>query len=305
MAKTRNLFFTALFGASCAASFFLGDDAYRKLIKANRDNTDASFPEPDAKEGATEILLEAIDFTNLYAVLYAPETNVSNAHDYVIVLPDARHAGSQVTKLVAHYRRAGMHVLVVHPRGCGKSGGRYIGYGYDDRLDVISWIHRLLRQDAKAKIALHGLGSGAASAILAGAEHLPASVYAIVSDSCFTTLSAYLERQLTFVYPGMLPAKIRLLLLRMVTLVRAGYDLREVAPEKSVEKMNVPTLFLHGDADKQMPVDMCRALYHRAGCTRQIGVFLGAGHLEGMNLSEERYFGQTDAFLSRQHPDRM
>lgn len=301
MGKKKGVFFTVLFGAAAAASYLLGDQVYRKYIRAAVDHTDNSRgnreEEPDA-----EWEMEAIDNTGLYGALYSPE---QESHDYMILMRDAEHPFESIRPLLLHYRANGMHVLVPDPRGCGKSTGRYIGYGYDDRLDVIGWIHRILRTDPKARIALHGTGTGAAAILLAGAEHLPGAVYAMVADSSYTTLPEYLLNRLKHDPDSLIPAAVRLFFLRIMTLARAGFDIRDASPLKAVEKANVPTLFVHGDEDTKIPVEMCRTLYRRAGCTRQIAVFLGAGHLQSMTHSPERYFSQADLFLGKQHPDRL
>ena len=299
MGKTKNVLFTTVFGAAAVASFLLGDEAYRKLIRRTPGEE-----EPYDEDAQDVWELEALDRTKLQAALFSCGGE-TGSHEYVLVLRDANREKSSVTPLLEHYQKSGKNVLLPDPRGCGRSTGRYRGYGYDDRLDVIAWIHRILRVDPKAKIALHGLGTGAAAALLAGAEHLPPAVYAVIADSSYTTLPEYLERKLRFGSESILPVKLRLALLRVMTLARAGFDIRDASPLKAVEQMNIPTLFLHGDEDKEIPAEMCRVLYRKAGCTRQIGIFLGAPHLQSMTVSPKRYFDQTDLFLSKQHPDRL
>lgn len=301
MGKAANVLLTALCGAAAFTSFVAGNRAYRKYVGTDGKRQDTGFNDRE-EQNKTEWEMEALDKTRLYGALYAPD---KESHDYVVLLGDYESTGESLQKILTHYRENGMQVLVPDPRGLGKSRGHYIGYGYDDRLDVIGWIHRILHTDPKAKIAIHGLGTGAATALLAGAEHLPGAVYAMIADSSYTTLSDYLLNRMKHDRDSVLPAQVRLFLLRIVTLVRAGFDIREASPVKAVEKTNVPTLFLHGDEDKQMPVEMCRILYRRAACTRQIGVFLGAGHLQSLSVSPERYFSQADAFLAKQHPDRL
>ena len=302
MGKVKNVLFTALFGTAAAASFLLGDDAYRKYIRENRERRGASAGDEETAQEEWE--MDGLDNTKLYAALYLPDAE-AETHDYILLLRDMESEPDSIQPLLSHYREKGMRVLVPDPRGCGKSTGRYLGYGYDDRLDVIGWIHRILHTDPKAKIALHGMGTGAAAALLAGAEYLPGAVYATIADSSYTTLTEYLQNRMRREEGTLLPAEIRLVFLRIVTRIKAGFDIGDASPLKAVEKTNVPTLFVHGDEDRVTPVDMSRTLYRRAGCTRQIGIYLGAGHLQSMTLCAERYFGQTDSFLAKQHPDRL
>ena len=40
----------------------------------------------------------------------------------------------------------GYHVLTPDLRGQGKSGGKLIGMGWPDRLDLLQWIHYLIER---------------------------------------------------------------------------------------------------------------------------------------------------------------
>ena len=309
MAKKSGVIWTVLLGLLTGGTFLLGDDVYRELIKSRKrtreeDDPESRYPGRDIRE----ITLVSLDGLRLHAELFcADEGNgKKDTREYAIVLKDAFATEEDAVPYVNHYLETGRKVLLPDARGCGKSEGAFIGYGYDDRLDVMSWIHWILKRDEKANILLHGLGTGAAAALFAGAEHLPASVYCMLSDSCYTSLSAYLERRLIRMpVKSALPVRVRLFLLRMMTRMRAGYDIRDVEPEKKAPFLSVPTLFLHGDADREVPVEMCRRLYNLAACTRQISIFLSAGHLESAIKDKERYWSQVDAFIKKHHPDRI
>ena len=292
---------------SCAVAgsgVFLGNSLYRSVIQAKRrPGKEEQNAEPWSQTGKDrmEIRLDAFDTLRLYGIwLKARE----DSHNYAVVIHDTGQTSADVSDYAYHYAEDGYHVLLPDLRGCGQSEGNYYGYGYDDRLDVLSWVHWILKRDLKARIVLHGLGTGANACLLAGAEHMPAAVFAIISDSAFTSLKAYLIRMLDD-DESRLPVFLRLFLLRITTRVLAGYDIHAVSPLHAVKNLSVPTLFLHGDADKTIPVEMCKKLYDEARCTRQIGVFLGADHLRGEQTQRERYWKLTDAFLRKHHPDRL
>ena len=62
--------------------------------------------------------------------------------------------------------------------------------------------------------------------------------------------------------------------------LRAGYDLKETSPLKAVSASSVPTLFIHGEEDRMIPVSMCRELYDAAACEKEIMIVEGAGHAQ-------------------------
>ena len=303
--RNKGGFFMTLVSCAVAGSgAFLGNSLYRSVIQAKRkpgeeeQNTDQWS---NISKDHAEVRLNAFDTLRLHGTFLKAQDDSRN---YVVVIHDTGQTSADVIDYARHYAEAGYHVLLPDLRGCGQSDGRYYGYGYDDRLDVLSWIHWILKRDPKAHILLHGLGTGANACLLAGAEHMPAAVFAVISDSAFTSLKACLIRMLDDDESRM-PVFLRLFLLRLTARILAGYDIYDVSPLQAVKNLSVPTLFLHGDADKTIPVEMCKKLYDEARCTRQIGVFLGADHLRGEQIQRERYWKLTDAFIRKHHPDRL
>ena len=79
--------------------------------------------------------------------------------------------------------------------------------------------------------------------------------------------------------------------------LRAGYDLKETSPLKAVARSSIPTFFIHGKADRMIPVKMCLQLYNAAACSKEILIIDGAGHAQACDKEPERYFGEVDRFL--------
>lgn len=304
MRNKSGLVMTLVSFAIAGSGAFFGNGIYRSVIQAKKRTGAEDLQAGQLRNtfpNRLEIRLNAFDTLRLYGTWLEAR---DNTHDVALILRDTEQTSADVTDYARHYADAGFHVLLPDLRGCGQSEGKYYGYGYDDRLDVLSWIHWILKRDPKAHIVLHGLGAGANACLLAGAEHLPKAVYAIVSDTAFTSLKAHLIRMLDD-DESKAPLFLRLFLLRIVTRILAGYDIHAVSPLNAVKTVSVPTLFLHGEADKTVPVEMCKKLYDEAQCTRQIGVFLGAGHLRSEQTQRERYWKLTDTFIRKYHPERL
>lgn len=309
MANGNKLF--ASFALTCSAAFFIGNRAYNNLIKARpvKDKADYSQSVKDQLKWLDlhcerkDSFLSSLDNTRIHLVTLTPKEN-TQSNLVAVILPDVFQTAEEVSVYARHYIEAGMSVVIMELRGLG-GGADYGSYGYEDRLDLLTVLHRILYDNKKAKILIHGLGAGASCALLALTEHIPHAVYCVVSDSSYTTLKRYLLRALKRGYKSRIPAAIRLFLLRLVTVIRAGYDICDVSPLESVRHANTPVLFLNGDADPRVPSSSCQELYNEARCTRQISVFMGEGHLRAAESSAERYWKQVDGFAAKHNPNRL
>jgi pimeloyl-ACP methyl ester carboxylesterase len=72
--------------------------------------------------------------------------------------------------------------------------------------------------------------------------------------------------------------------------LRAGYDLKETSPLRAVSGSRIPTLFIHGEEDRMIPVEMCWKLYDAALCDKEIMLVEGAGHAQAADKDPQRYF---------------
>ena len=94
-----------------------------------------------------------------------------------------------------------------------------------------------------------------------------------------------------------LPFSLAFTLLRWETRARAGYDLEDVSPVEAVGRARVPILFLHGDADRLVPVSMAMRLYEEAAGKKRLVTFLGADHLRAVVTEPEKYWDEIDRLL--------
>ncbi|WP_312453107.1 alpha/beta hydrolase, partial [Exiguobacterium sp.] len=175
------------------------------------------------------------------------------------------------------YHQAGFHVMMPDNRGHGMSDGHYIGFGWHDREDCLSWSNYLIERIGQdAKLFLHGVSMGGATVLMTSGEQLPPQIKGIISDCAYTSVNAVLAYQMKRMYR--LPHFPFLGMTSVLTKLKAGYTFREASALKQVKKSQVPILFIHGGADTFVPTDMVYELYEACPTEKELVVIPNAAH---------------------------
>jgi hypothetical protein len=174
------------------------------------------------------------------------------------------------------YRR-GYGLLTMDLSGRGTSGGKYVTYTVNERLDVRSmlrWARNRPGIDPK-KVVVFGTSNGAASAIYAAADD--EALEALVLDAAYGDLwdaagsmLRYRGANPVFRYP-----------LAVAVRLRAGFDIRSIRPFDVITRVKAKVLFVHGDADRQVPVTHSEKMHEdrlRAGLPSEIWILPGGEH---------------------------
>lgn len=196
------------------------------------------------------------------------------------------------------YQEQGYAVLVPDLRCQGESEGDFIGMGWTDHYDCMLWIEHILEESPDAEIVLHGQSMGAATAlILAGSPEASGHIRAVVSDSAYTSAYEMFGDKITewFHLPAFPFVDSACVMLKL----RGGYDLRDASPLAAVQNGRVPTLFIHGEEDRMIDVDMSYELFEAAVCEKELFIVEGAGHAQAQDKDPEVYYRRIEDFLSR------
>lgn len=258
--------------------------------------------------GARKVSAQGKDGTALNALLFSPKDAFGDGsqafpHRYAISVHGYKSFPESMARLVSHYLEAGWNVLAIEQRAHGESNARYIGMGYFEKGDILSWASVIEGIDPEAEILLHGISMGAATVMLAAGESgLPASVLAIVEDCGYSTLLEEFAAQLrqAFSLPRfpLIPAA------SVVCKVRAGFFFSDVDCISAVARSKTPILFIHGENDALVPFSMFDALYEAASCEKQRLSVPGAAHAESEEADPELYWGTVDSFAARYFSSR-
>lgn len=230
--------------------------------------------------------------------LFASEFKLSNENNkWIILVHGYTSEQSSIYDIARHYSDKGYNVLTPDLRAHGLSEGKYVGMGWLDKNDLLLWIDYLLRNYRNSEIILHGVSMGAATVMMASGENLPTNVKLIVEDCGYTSVWDIFsfELKLRFnlsTFPVLNAAS-------FITNVRAGYSYKEASSIDQIKKLVTPILFIHGNADEFVPVNMAYKLYDNANINKELIIVDGAGHAESRLADEELYYGSIFSFIDK------
>lgn len=223
--------------------------------------------------------------------------NEKSSDKWAIVVHGYTAEGKSVSAKAKYLYKMGYNVLVPDLRGHGKSKGDYIGMGWHDRLDIISWINYIIDNNSDAEIVLHGTSMGSATVLMVSGEDLPSNVKAIVADCGYTSVWDEFSYQLKQLFN--LDAFPVMNLSNIVTQIKAGYSLKDASSIEQVKKSKTPILFIHGDQDTFVPYYMMDELYNATSSEKEKLTVEGAEHANADLVNPELYWNTINKFLQK------
>jgi fermentation-respiration switch protein FrsA (DUF1100 family) len=239
-----------------------------------------------------EIYLSSFDNLKLHA---SSVKNEASDHKWVILCHGCCGTNAILFKLALKFYNINFNLLIPDLRSFGKSEGNYLGMGWHDRLDIVSWIQKILEIDSAAQIVLYGQSMGGAAVMAASGENLPDNVKAIAEDSGYSSLWEEFSYQLKELYG--LPSSPFLNFASMMTSFKAQYNLKEVDLVKQVAKSKTPMLFIHGEKDTFVPMSHVEKVYEAANVPKEKLIVENAKHTRGIIADESLYWNTMEKFL--------
>lgn len=175
------------------------------------------------------------------------------------------------------YHNQGFNLLFVDQRSCGNSEGRYIAMGTLERYDCLEWVDYIMkRSNGETDIYLAGVSMGATSIILAAGLGLPKNVKGIIADCGFT--SPYEIFKHTLKYYFKLPEFPVLNISALIFRIKLGYWIKKINTVEVLKNIEIPILFIHGNEDRFVPIDMTLKNYEACNSNKEIFISEGAWH---------------------------
>lgn len=192
----------------------------------------------------------------------------------------------------------GYNILLPDLRYHGESGGKAIGMGWKDRLDVLRWMEvadGIFGGDTR--MVVHGISMGAATTMMIAGEAQPPYVKCFVEDCGYTSVRDQFEKELGEQFG--LPAFPLLDVAGLLCGVKYGWTFREASALEQVRKSTLPMLFIHGDADDYVPTRMVYPLYEAKPGEKELWVVPGAAHALSYRDNRAEYTRRVGEFVGR------
>ena len=208
------------------------------------------------------------------------------------------HKGTSL-KYGKRFYEKGFNVIMPDLRGHGESGGSFIGMGWVDRKDILSWIDYILKIDSDAEILLMGVSMGAVSVLCSLGEKLPPNVKCAVSDSAFTSFYEQSKYRFPKTFGKKAPVEFSIFLLNAYSKHKAKFGVYEASAINAVKKATVPVMVIHGGADKFVPLYMAKEIYDAVPTEKELLIIDGADHIEAAQVGGEEYWTKVFEFTEK------
>ncbi len=284
---TGNFLFNLALNPKTSKSIIFKDEFDEERALKNLEN------EKWLKENAKEVYIE-----DKKVKLHSYEVkNIKESKIWVIAVHGYTDSASFMVDSAKRFLSYGYNVLMPDLRAHGKSGGKYIGMGWLDRLDLILWIDYLIATYGNIKIILYGISMGAATVMMASGEKLPSNVRMVIEDCGYTSVWDEFAHELKYLFH--MPTFPALYNANFITKIRVGYSLKKASAIKQIKKSKLPILFIHGDKDDFVPFYMLDKLYTSANDKKEKLVIKDAGHAESQWINSEQYWHTVRKFIKR------
>ncbi|MEG2525223.1 MAG: alpha/beta hydrolase, partial [Oscillospiraceae bacterium] len=119
---------------------------------------------------------------------------------------------------------------------------------------------------------------GAETVMLMSAQPLPECVRCAVEDCGYSTAYGAILNVVRKSYRAVPFKVIAVEIASIINRLVCGFSFRDIAAVRAVEKSAVPMLFIHGDADRTVPVQMVYELYDACTAPKELLIVGGATH---------------------------
>ncbi|KRN75335.1 hypothetical protein IV73_GL000498 [Weissella kandleri] len=201
----------------------------------------------------------------------------------------------------AMFHQQGYNVLLIDNRAAGRSGGKYIGYGYLEAKDAKKWTQMIVeKQGADAQIVVMGASLGGATTMMLSGMNPPAQVKAYVEDAGYHSIYDELIYQANEMYH--IPAWLANPLVHIVSgysRLYAGYSFKQGNVQQYLVKNHRPMLFIHGEKDSFVPTKYIKQNYRAQAGPKQMVIVPKAEHTKSYAVEKEAYVERMMNFLNQ------
>ncbi|WP_166244540.1 alpha/beta hydrolase [Paenibacillus turpanensis] len=229
----------------------------------------------------------------LHAV-FIPAPGPASSRKTVILAHGVTSSHSGMIKYMDLFLPRGFNVLAYDHRRHGKSGGTTTTYGLYEKLDLkacVDWVFE--KTGPESVIGIFGESMGAATALQHAAIDSRAAFY--IADCPYSDFTEQLKYRLRIEYR--LPAFPLIPIVSFVAWLRSGFRFGAASPIRTLHKVEVPVLFIHGTEDTYIPKEMSVDLYEKKEGVKGLYLAPNADHAEAYWKNKEEYNQIVGQFL--------
>ena len=222
--------------------------------------------------------------------------------------------GSKTTVILCHgYRGSGLgdfggivrylheqlkvNILMIDERSHGKSEGKHMTYGINERFDICGWAKLIAKQYPDHSIFLYGMSMGAASVLMTPTTDLPENVCGLIADCGFTSPDDIFRSVARNWFK--VPAFPFVDIAELYARVFAHFDFSQCSAKQAMSECKLPVLFFHGTADDFVPPYMSEENYEACAGEKQLVKIEGAFHATSYYIDFEKYTNAFKAFIEK------
>ena len=195
------------------------------------------------------------------------------------------------------FHNDGYNVLAPDNRGFGDSTGKYIGYGWLDRVDVANWMKQVNQYDPHGELGIFGISMGA-STVMYTLPLVPSNTKFAIADCGYSSINAELSHELHDVFH--LPAFPILPIANWYSRFLAGYKFTDGNTTDTLKHNQIPLFIIHGSDDKFVPTKFAYQNYKNdKGKDKEIWIVRGAEHAQSKQIQPAEYQQKTADFASK------
>lgn len=229
---------------------------------------------------------------DLFGILFP----VKNPRGCVVLSHGITYSLCGSLKYAALFRSLGFTTLVYDNRFHGRSGGPFCSYGWFEKQDlklIVDWVEN--RMGKGVLIGTHGESLGAAITLQHAA--IDQRVSFLIPDCAYSDIYKLMALRMQLDYH--LPPIPLLPLTRWLASLVLRFDIADASPIRTLQDITAPILFIHGDADTYIPMQMCKDMYElKQGDPRnRLYLAKGAEHAASITADRQKYAEEVESFL--------
>ncbi len=219
-----------------------------------------------------------------------------NKSNKAIIFVHGYHANpfNNFSKIALDYINKGYNVLLIDQRAHGESGGKHITLGVKEKEDLLLWIDFVTAKEEVTDVIIYGISMGAATVGYASENIKSNKVKCLIMEAGFTCFYDLFNTNVRNFFGKNLALKY----MRLTAKTFLKIDFKQ-SVESSLKNNKIPTLFLHGDNDKDVPIEFTKRNYTACASEKEMIIVKDAGHTLCYLVGGEPIHANINNFINK------